>query len=150
MENLLKKYFEKREKSFSLEKALSDLELDLFVPQGAFLRGEIESQGLVHVEGELRGTLTCPVLYVAKEGKVIAEVRSELVYLAGSMRGTIRAHYCYLPSGGDFQGDLFVRALWVETGGKFKGKAVIENHGVPGSEAQLREARSSTPQKTGS
>jgi len=141
LEALCRRWFEKREKKASLEKALHAFLLDLFIPRGALLRGEIESQGLVRVEGELRGALLCPVLYVAEGAKVIAEVKSDFVYLAGSMRGIVRASYLYLPSSGDFQGDIFVRAFWAESGGKLKGKVVIEDHGkAQGSETQPGEA----------
>ncbi|MCD6156076.1 MAG: polymer-forming cytoskeletal protein [Candidatus Atribacteria bacterium] len=141
LEALIKRWFEKREKNTSLEKALNSFVMDLFVPRGASLRGKIESQGLSRIEGELRGTLSCPVLYVTEGARVVAEAKCRLVYLAGSMRGIIRADYLYIPSGGEFQGDIFVRALWVETGGKFKGKVVIEDHGTSqGTEAQTGEA----------
>jgi len=141
LEALCKRWFEKREKNASLEKALHAFLLDLFVPQGALLRGEIESQGLVRIEGELRGTLSCPVLYVAEGAKVIAEVKSDFVYLAGSMRGIVRASYLYIPRGGEFQGDISVKAFWAESGGKLKGKVIIEDHGkTQGSEAQPGEA----------
>gem|GEM_PF-2920631 len=150
LEALLKRWFEKREKNTSLEKVLNSFVLDLFVPRGASLRGEIESQGLSRIEGELWGALSCPVLYIAEGARVIAEVKCRLVYLAGSMRGIIRADYLYIPSGGEFQGDIFVRALWVETGGKFKGKVVTEDHGgTPGTEAQAGEAGPGNTQKAG-
>ena len=141
LEEFLKRLFEKRQKGFSLEKMLHALPLDLFVPPSAFLRGEIESRGLVRIEGELRGGLSCPVLYVAEGAKVIAEVKSDFVYLAGSMRGIIRADYLYISSGGEFQGDVFAKTFWTEKGGKFKGKVVIEDYGTPrGTEAQAGEA----------
>ena len=141
LEEFLKRLFEKRQKGFSLEKMLHALPLDLFVPLSAFLRGEIESRGLVRIEGELRGGLSCPVLYVAEGAKVIAEVKSDFIYLAGSMKGIAYTAYFYLPACGEFQGDVFANAFWAEKGGKLKGKVVIEDHGtLQGTEAQAGEA----------
>lgn len=77
-------------------------------------KGDLQSEGSVHVHGRVEGTLTVRVdVFVAEEATVEATIAAENVAVAGTVRGTIRCtgRFEVLPQGrvsGDVYAPVFV------------------------------------------
>lgn len=101
-------------------------------------KGEIQSQGTVHIHGRFEGTLTVrDDVYVAEEADVDATISATNVVIAGLSKGTIRcnARFEVLPTG-RVAGDIQAPTLVVHEGATVSGQLKM---GVP-SAAEAKPA----------
>ncbi|MCC6790444.1 MAG: polymer-forming cytoskeletal protein [Thermomicrobiales bacterium] len=87
-------------------------------------KGEIQSNGTVHVHGRLEGAVRATRdVYVAEEADVDATVTATNVVIAGLVKGTIRceARFEVLPSG-RVSGDILAPTLVIHEGATVSGQ----------------------------
>ncbi len=96
-------------------------------------KGEIDSQGTVHVNGRFEGAIRAKeTVYVASDADVDASINADSVIVAGLVKGTIRclARFEVLPAG-RVNGDVYAPALIVHEGatinGQFRMSATAES-----------------------
>ncbi len=81
-------------------------------------KGDLQSDGSVHVHGRVEGSLTARAdIFVAEEATVEATITAENVAVAGNVRGTIRCsgRFEVLPQG-RVSGEVFAPVLVVHEG----------------------------------
>lgn len=81
-------------------------------------KGDLQSDGSVHVHGRVEGSLTARAdIFVAEEATVEATITAENVSVAGNVRGTIRCsgRFEVLPQG-RVSGEVFAPVLVVHEG----------------------------------
>jgi cytoskeletal protein CcmA (bactofilin family) len=81
-------------------------------------KGDLQSDGSVHVHGKVEGSLTARAdVFVAEEATVEATIAAENVSVAGNVRGTIRCsgRFEVLPQG-RVSGEVFAPVLVVHEG----------------------------------
>jgi cytoskeletal protein CcmA (bactofilin family) len=87
-------------------------------------KGEIQSQGTVHVHGRFEGEINAKLdVYVAEEADIDATVTATNVVVAGLAKGTVRcaARFEVLPSG-RVSGDILAPTLVVHEGAIVSGQ----------------------------
>jgi cytoskeletal protein CcmA (bactofilin family) len=87
-------------------------------------KGEIQSQGTVHVHGRLEGAINAKMdVYVAEEADVDATISATNVVIAGLAKGTVRceSRFEVLPSG-RVSGDIMAPTLVVHEGAIVSGQ----------------------------
>lgn len=87
-------------------------------------KGEIQSQGTVHVHGRFEGAINAKNdVYVAEEADVDATITAANVVIAGLAKGTVRctARFEVLPSG-RVSGDVMAPTLVVHEGANVSGQ----------------------------
>lgn len=110
-------------------------------------KGEIQSQGTVHVHGRFEGTLTVrDDVYVAEEAEVDATIAATNVIIAGNAKGTLRcnARFEVLPSGrvsGDIQAPTLVVHEGATVSGQLRMGAPAANEAKPAPVVQRRVTR---------
>mgnify|MGYP001198610115 FL=1 len=115
-----------------LDRLLRECPVEVFLPPLVILEGNIETPGLVRVEGTLKGRVKCPVIVIAENAQAIVEVEAQCVYVEGLLRGIVNSSFFYLCSSGKVEGEIKTKTLFVEQGAWMKGKLLIEkgrNHG---------------------
>lgn len=129
-------------------------ELNGFVDAGSRLSGELRFDTSFRVEGRLEGTVVSDgVLVIGEGGEVDGEVRVGEVYVAGTLRGTIKAgRKVQLCSTGRLLADLETPSLAIEDGAVFEGRcsmnreaAAGERRGSEGGEQAKDEAGNVRP-----
>jgi len=110
-------------------------------------KGEIQSNGSVHVHGRLEGAVRANRdVYVAEEADVDATITASTVVIAGLVKGTIRceSRLEVLPSG-RVSGDIFAPTFVVHEGATVSGQLRMSNQEPaetkPTSVVQRRAAR---------
>jgi len=101
-----------------------------FLHSGVRLKGEIEVDGDLRIEGTVEGTLnTRGLLMLGPKASVEGDVHGREVVIHGRLAGTIRAdERIHLIRGAKVKGDLFCRSLVIEEGVFFEGRS---NMGEP-------------------
>lgn len=96
-----------------------------FLQNGVRMKGEIEVDGDLRIEGTVEGTLnTRGVLMLGPKASVDGDIRGREVVIHGRLVGTVRAdERIQLARGAKVKGDLFCRSLVIEEGVYFEGRS---------------------------
>ncbi len=91
---------------------------------GIRIEGKILGNADVKVEGEVSGEIKLTSsIYIAKNGKVKADIEAVNVYVAGDFTGNISAReFIQVSAGGKAHGEIKAPAISIEKGAKFSGK----------------------------
>jgi cytoskeletal protein CcmA (bactofilin family) len=83
---------------------------------GVVLRGDLESPGDLHFEGNLEGNLRSPRLDVGEKAFIAGEVVARQLTVRGRIRGRILANTILVCAGSRVEGEIVYGTLTVETG----------------------------------
>lgn len=85
--------------------------------------GDIVSAGDLQFDGEIEGNVQAKRLTVGKDGIIKGSVRANEIIVLGRIEGSICGERVDLKAGCTVIGDVSNRALAIETGAKFSGRA---------------------------
>ncbi len=112
------------------EKAVSvgSSEVQTLIGAGCEFEGNLRLEGgMVRIDGVIKGDITGNAFVViGKEGKVFGNIKVEHLALYGEVRGNVEAGEVELHEGSILEGDMNVKALFVEKGAIFNGKCLME------------------------
>lgn len=106
--------------------------VDTFVGKGTFMQGNLEAEGIVHIEGYFEGEIvTKSEIIIGTEAKVKADIKAANVTLAGDLMGNVKtSEKLFIRSSGALVGDINVGSLSVEEGAFFKGNCTMEKQHI--------------------
>ena len=88
---------------------------------GLKIVGNVVSDGVVHVEGEVDGDIHCAELTIGSGGAVNGHVSAGRVLILGRMVGTIRGRAVRISRGATVVGEVIHERLTVEAGARLDG-----------------------------
>lgn len=83
--------------------------------------GNIDTDGELHIEGEVRGSVRAGVCIIATSGIVEGEVIAGDVIVHGRVDGPLRATHVHLQPGATVEGDITSETIAIETGARLSG-----------------------------
>jgi cytoskeletal protein CcmA (bactofilin family) len=94
------------------------------IATGTTLVGDVESEGVVKVEGEVRGSVRAAnQILIAKGGMIRGDVYTREAVIGGDIEGTVRAEErVEIQSGAIVNGDIVTDRILVAEGGKVNGQ----------------------------
>lgn len=97
--------------------------LNSMLGQGCKIKGEIELQGTMRIDGQFEGSISCPdTLIIGKSGVVKADVKVKNAVIGGKLVGNISAaNKIELQSGSHVEGDIQTARLVIDEGVFFEG-----------------------------
>jgi len=97
--------------------------LNSMLGQGCKIKGDIELQGTMRIDGQFEGSISCPdTLIIGKSGIVKAEVKVKNAVIGGKLIGNISAaNKIELQSGSHVEGDITTARLVIDEGVFFEG-----------------------------
>jgi len=97
--------------------------LNSILGQGCKVKGTIELQGTIRIDGDFDGQVNCPeTLIIGKSGVVKAEVKVKNAVIGGKLVGNIHAtNKIELQSGSHVEGDIQTARLVIDEGVFFEG-----------------------------
>ena len=97
------------------------------ITQGITLKGTIEGEGVVQVEGTVEGEFNMVgAIIVADSGLVKGPITADVVRVAGKVEGNVTAReHLRLESSGTLMGDVTTASLVVEDGGCLNGRSTM-------------------------
>lgn len=97
--------------------------LNSMLGQGCKIKGDIELQGTIRIDGQFEGSISCPdTLIIGKSGIVKAEVKVKNAVIGGKLIGNIAAaNKIELQSGSHVEGDISTARLVIDEGVFFEG-----------------------------
>jgi cytoskeletal protein CcmA (bactofilin family) len=91
------------------------------------IRGDLESEGEVQVDGTVNGDIRCAHLVVGKDAVIVGNITAEEVIVRGKVNGIIRALSVTLQDTAVVESEIFHKSLAVEQGACFDGQSRRRN-----------------------
>jgi cytoskeletal protein CcmA (bactofilin family) len=85
------------------------------------IRGDLESEGEVQVDGKVNGDIRCAHLVVGKDAVISGNIMAEEVIVRGKVKGTIRALTVTLQDTAVVESEIYHKSLAIEQGACFDG-----------------------------
>ncbi|GCD77693.1 hypothetical protein JCM31826_11750 [Thermaurantimonas aggregans] len=100
--------------------------------QGTVVRGNIESEGDLRIDGEILGDITIKgKMVIGADGKIVGNIKCASAKIEGKLIGDIEADDAvHLLSQCFVEGNIHTRRLIVEEGGVFNGSCFMTNEKV--------------------
>ncbi len=86
------------------------------------VKGDLQSNGEVHIDGTVLGDIAVQVLVIAEQASVRGEVVADQVRVCGQVHGMIRARSVTLTSTARMIGDVHHEVLAIEAGAYVEGQ----------------------------
>jgi cytoskeletal protein CcmA (bactofilin family) len=96
-------------------------ELPSIIARGLRIVGNVASDGVVHIEGEVDGDIDCAELTIGPAGRVDGHVSATSVHVCGTMNGTIHARFVTIVAGARVTGEVIHETLTVAPGAHLDG-----------------------------
>jgi cytoskeletal protein CcmA (bactofilin family) len=112
--------------------------LNSMLGQGCKIKGDIELQGTMRIDGQFEGSISCPdTLIIGKSGVVKAEVKVKNAVIGGRLIGNISAaNKIELQSGSHVEGDISTARLVIDEGVFFEGNCKMGSAATGAKEAE--------------
>ncbi len=111
--------------------------LNSMLGQGCKIKGDIELQGTIRIDGQFEGSISCPdTLIIGKSGVVKAEIKVKNAVIGGKLIGNIAAaNKIELQSGSHVEGDIQTARLVIDEGVFFEGNCKMGSQAGAGATA---------------
>jgi len=113
--------------------------LNSMLGQGCKIKGDIELQGTIRIDGQFEGSISCPdTLIIGKSGVVKADVKVKNAVIGGKLVGNISAaNKIELQTGSHVEGDIQTARLVIDEGVFFEGNCKMgANAGASATQSQ--------------
>jgi cytoskeletal protein CcmA (bactofilin family) len=117
--------------------------LNSMLGQGCKIKGDIELQGTIRIDGQFEGSISCPdTLIIGKSGIVKGDVKVKNAVIGGKLVGNIAAaNKIELQTGSHVEGDIATARLVIDEGVFFEGNCKMgATTGAGASTSQTRDA----------
>jgi len=106
------------------------------------MKGNLESEGDIQVDGKVQGHIRCTQLIVNKDATIDGDVLAAEVVIRGKVKGVIRANRVKLQETACVESEIFFeRSLGIEDGASFEGQIRRATEPLVVSPAKDRSAR---------
>jgi cytoskeletal protein CcmA (bactofilin family) len=93
------------------------------INSGVNVKGNLETDGELHIDGQIVGNVSCGHLVIGKDGAVRGDIKADEVAVCGKTEGVIRARRIILQESARVAGDIFYEIMSMEEGAQFIGAA---------------------------
>jgi cytoskeletal protein CcmA (bactofilin family) len=92
------------------------------------IKGDLRSDGDVHVNGQINGDVQCVRLTIGQSGSIIGNVTADEVVVLGEARGVIRASRVVMQETARVKSEVFHQELVIEKGAWFEGVSRVRKN----------------------
>jgi cytoskeletal protein CcmA (bactofilin family) len=86
------------------------------------IRGDVEASADLHVDGTVRGDITCAALVQGEASHIEGSIAAGTARLAGTVKGTITARELVILKTARIEGDVHYDTLTIEHGASVEGR----------------------------
>ena len=95
------------------------------VAEGVRIRGDLATDGDLHLDGAIEGDLKCGQLTIGETGMVGGTIQADSIEVRGRVVGTISARRVRLLATARVDGDINHTELSIESGAHFEGRSLM-------------------------
>lgn len=105
-----------------LASLVTDASKPSVISEGFEMRGDIMSNGILHVDGRVVGSITCESIHITGNGVVEGTVRCATFNVKGRFKGTATCERLVVNATAHVHADLYYRSLSVAAGAVIQGE----------------------------
>ena len=100
------------------------------IGESTHLLGNIESEGMIHIDGQVEGDVTCDELIIGLKGMVSGSVNTKDLQLFGTLKGKAKADNLFIAKSAKLMGDATHSTIAIEPGSYIDGHCIRNNNVV--------------------
>lgn len=100
------------------------------IGESTHLLGNIESEGMIHIDGQVEGDVTCDELIIGLKGMVSGSINTKDLQLFGTLKGKAKADNLFIAKSAKLMGDATHSTIAIEPGAYIDGHCIRNNNVV--------------------
>ena len=100
------------------------------ISDNAKLKGNIVSDGIVHIDGNLTGDVECEELVIGIKGNVKGKIMAQRLYIYGTLDGIADADSLFIAKTAKLKGDVSHNSIAIEPGAYIDGRCIRKDGGA--------------------
>jgi cytoskeletal protein CcmA (bactofilin family) len=97
------------------------------ISEGFSVTGDIRSEGILHVEGKVAGTVVAHSINISFKGEVEGEIRCHSLNIKGTFQGVADCDELVVASSAQVSGKIFYRYITIGSGAMVRGELAVKD-----------------------
>ncbi len=106
------------------------------ISENARLKGDIISEGIVHIDGQIEGDISCEELVIGVKGVVVGSVTANNIQLYGVLNGKASADNLFIAKSAKLIGDATHNTIAIEPGAYVDGHCMRLGAPIPAEQGK--------------
>ena len=106
------------------------------ISENARLKGDIISEGIVHIDGQIEGDISCEELVIGVKGVVVGSVTANNIQLNGVLNGKASADNLFIAKSAKLIGDATHNTIAIEPGAYVDGHCMRLGAPIPAEQGK--------------
>ena len=119
-----------------LSKNNNSIPVPTIVSAKTTVKGDISSDGILHIDGHVQGDITCSELVIGIKGSVSGCVKTQTLHLYGTLRGKALVDNMFISKSARLVGDVTHNSLAIEPGAYIDGHCIRAGAPIPAEQAK--------------
>ena len=117
-------------------KADNQTQVPTIISENTVVKGDIVSDGIIHIDGNVEGDVACSELVIGVKGSVSGSVTVQNMHLYGTLRGKAIADNLFVSKTAKLIGDAKHNSIAIEPGAYIDGHCVRAGAPIPAEQAK--------------
>ena len=134
-------------------KSDNQVQVPTIISENTVIKGDIVSDGIIHVDGNIEGDISCMELVIGIKGSVTGSVTVQNMHLYGTLRGKAVADNLFVSKTAKLIGDAKHNSIAIEPGAYIDGHCMRAGAPIPAEQGKadlmLVDKTSTKPSKVG-
>ena len=114
----------------------SGVPVPTIVSEGSTVKGDIISEGIIHIDGRVEGDITCDELVVGLKGAVSGSVNTKTLHLYGMLQGKASVDKLFIAKSAKLIGDVTHNSIAIEPGAYIDGHCMRAGAPIPAEQGK--------------
>ena len=117
------------------------------IGEGIDFSGEVNTEGNIHIDGIMRGTIKAQEVVVGPKGDFDGEITADILIVNGNIKGKFNIKNLQVRKNGVLQGKIKYEVIIVESGGKIIGELGVNKQSKFFNPKNLNKEKSTSKDK---
>jgi cytoskeletal protein CcmA (bactofilin family) len=119
-----------------LSKSTTGAPVPSIVSENTKIKGDILSDGIIHVDGQVEGDISCDELIIGIKGSVAGAVTANVLQLYGALKGKALVDNLFIAKSAKLIGDAAHNTIAIEPGAYIDGHCIRQGGPIPAEAAK--------------
>jgi len=102
----------------------NDVPVPTIVSEGSNVKGNIISDGVVHIDGRVDGDVSCAELVIGLKGSVYGVIKTQTLHLYGTLQGKASVDKMFIAKTAKLVGEVAHNSIAIEPGAYIDGRCI--------------------------
>jgi len=114
----------------------SQVQVPTIISENTVVKGDIVSDGIIHVDGNVEGDISCSELVIGVKGAVTGCITVQNMHLYGTLRGKAMVDNLFVSKSAKLIGDATHNSIAIEPGAYIDGHCMRAGSPIPAEQAK--------------